>query len=300
MSGAEPAVEPARLRVGCPVWAHAAWKGGFFTAGARRQEFLPQYASVFGAAEANPTFYGLPSRETVARWSVEAPPDFRFCFKFPRTITHDRQLRDAGRETDEFLERLAPLGARLGSFFLQLHSSFGAARLDMLGGYLRKLPATFSYAVEVRAPEFFDAGPAERALDALLAEAGVDRVNFDTRGLFASLADDEFTRDAKRKKPRVPLRTTVTARRPFVRFVGDPEIPRNAPLLDAWADVIAGWLRRGLQPYFFTHHPDDTLAPALARDFQGRVQARYPAAGNPPAWPAEIEAGRAMRQLELL
>ena len=36
MSGAEPAVEPARLRVGCPVWAHAAWKGGFFTAGARR------------------------------------------------------------------------------------------------------------------------------------------------------------------------------------------------------------------------------------------------------------------------
>lgn len=300
MSGAESAGEPVRLRVGCPVWAHAAWKGSFFTKDARREEFLPQYASVFGAAEANPTFYGLPSRETVARWSAEAPPDFRFCFKFPRTITHDRQLRDAGRETDEFLERLAPLGARLGPFFLQLHSSFGAARLEVLGSYLRNLPVTFSYAVEVRAPEFFDAGPTERALDGLLADVGVDRVNFDTRGLFASVADDEFTCDAKRKKPRVPLRTTVTARRPFVRFVGDPEVPRNAALLDAWADVVAGWLQRGLQPYFFTHHPDDTLAPALARDFQGRVQVRYPAAGNPPSWPAEIDAACSTRQLELL
>ncbi len=125
-------------------------------------------------------------------------------------------------------------------------------------------------------------------------------MNFDTRGLFASVADDEFTCDAKRKKPRVPLRTTVTARRPFVRFVGDPEVPRNAALLDAWADVVAGWLQRGLQPYFFTHHPDDTLAPTLARDFQRRVQVRYPAAGNPPSWPAEIDAARSTRQLELL
>ena len=54
-----------RLRVGCPVWAHAAWRGRFFTAEARREEFLPQYASVFGAAEANPTFYGLPAAATV-------------------------------------------------------------------------------------------------------------------------------------------------------------------------------------------------------------------------------------------
>jgi uncharacterized protein YecE (DUF72 family) len=290
----------ARSRVGCPVWAHAEWRGRFFTQDARREDFLPQYASVFGAAEANPTFYGLPSRETVARWAAEAPPEFRFCFKFPRAITHERQLSGAERETEEFLERLAPLGSRLGPFFLQLHASFGVSRLDVLGKYLRGLPRGFSYAVEVRATEFFDDGAAERAVDALLTELGVDRVNFDTRGLFASVAEDEFTRDAKRKKPRVPLRTTVTGKRPFVRFVGDPEIARNAALLDAWADVVTAWLQRGLSPYFFTHHPDDTEAPALARDFQGRVHARFPMAPRPAEWPAEREAARAARQLELL
>jgi uncharacterized protein YecE (DUF72 family) len=290
----------ARLRLGCPVWAHAAWRGRFFTGNALREEFLPQYASVFGAAEANPTFYGLPSRETVARWTAEAPPDFRFCFKFPRTITHERQLAGAERETDEFLGRLAPLGCRLGPFFLQLHASFGAARLDVLGKYLRGLPRDLTYAVEVRAAEFFAEGAAERDLDALLTELGVDRVNFDTRGLFASVAEDEFTRDAKRRKPRVPLRTTVTGKRPFVRFVGDPEIARNAALLDGWADVVAGWLRRGLSPCFFTHHPDDTQAPDLARDFQGRVHVRFTEVPRPAQWPAEREAVPGARQLELL
>ena len=300
MSGGAAKAEAGNLRVGCPVWAHAAWRGRFFTRDARREDFLPQYASVFGAAEANPTFYGLPAKETVTRWTAEAPADFRFCFKFPRAITHDRQLLGAERETQEFLGRLAPLGCRLGPFFLQLHASFGADRLDRLGKYLRGLPRDFTYAVEVRAVEFFSEGGAERDLDALLTELGVDRVNFDTRGLFASVAEDEFTRDAKRKKPRVPPRTTVTGRRPFVRFVGDPEIPRNAVILDAWADVVAGWLQRGLCPYFFTHHPDDTEAPALARDFQNRVHTRFSGVPRPAEWPAEREASQAARQLELL
>lgn len=294
------ATSGAILRVGCPVWAHAAWRGRFFTRDARREDFLPQYASVFGATEANPTFYGLPSRETVTRWTAEAPEDFRFCFKFPRAITHDRQLAGARLETGDFLGRLAPLGSRLGPFFLQLHASFGAPRLDVLEKYLQALPRDFSYAVEVRAAEFFAGGAAERALDSLLTDMGVDRVNFDTRGLFASVAGDRFTLDAKRKKPRVPWRTTITGKRPFVRFVGDPDIPRNAAILDAWADVVAGWLRQGLSPFFFTHHPDDTEAPGLARDFQRRVHERFPSVPRPPEWPAEREAGPAPRQLELL
>lgn len=298
VSGAA-AVNDARLRIGCPVWAHAAWRGRFFTAAARREDFLPQYASVYGAAEANPTFYGLPSAATVARWSEEAPEDFRFCFKFPRTITHECRLVGAERETAEFLGRLAPLGGRLGPFFLQVHASFGAAQLRDLATYLAVLPREFSYAVEVRAPEFFAGGAEERDLDALLAEQGVDRVNFDTRGLFSSVATDEFTLDARRKKPRVPLRTTVTGKRPFVRFVGDPEVPRNAALLDAWAVVVADWLRSGLSPYFFTHHPDDTEAPGLARDFQRRVHAVCPEAGAPAPWPAEREVPVDSGQMDL-
>jgi uncharacterized protein YecE (DUF72 family) len=298
---------PAKLYLGCPVWAHAPWRGTFFTAGARREDFLPQYASVFGTTEGNATFYGLPSRETVARWAAEAPDAFRFCWKFPRTITHELQLAGAEAATREFLDRMAPLarstgsgqGSRLGPFFLQLHQSFGPERLRDLENYLRALPAEFSYAVEVRAPEFFAGGAAEHALDALLGERGIDRVIFDTRGLFASRATDELTLDAQRRKPRVPVRLTATGPRPFVRFVGDPEIERNDAALRAWAGVVARWIGEGRTPFFFTHHPDDTFAPALARRFQAFAHEASPAVPPPPAWPAEQEAPAA-RQLELL
>lgn len=289
----------ARVYLGCPVWAHAPWVGKFFTTDARREDFLPQYASVFGTAEGNATFYGLPSADTVRKWAAEAPADFRFAFKFPRAITHDRRLAGAEAETRELFARLAPLGERLGPFFLQLHQSFGARELPVLAAYLDALPKEFAYAVEVRASEFFAAGEDERAFDALLVERGVDRVNFDTRGLFASKADDEHSLDAKRKKPRVPVRFTATGRRPFVRFVGDPHVPANRAVLSEWAGVVARWIEEGRTPYFFTHHPDDAHAPALARLFQELLHERTAAVPEPALWPIERERARQPRQLGL-
>lgn len=289
----------SRVYIGCPVWAHAPWVGKFFTRDARREHFLPQYASVFGAAEGNATFHGLPTAETVRKWRAEAPADFRFAFKFPRTISHERRLVGAGAETGEFFARLAPLGERLGPFFLQVHQSFGAEDLPVLAAYLDGLPKEFGYAVEVRAPEFFDGGAAERAVDDLLAKRGVDRVVFDTRGLFAAKGDDELTVDAKRRKPRVPVRFTATGRRPFVRFVGDPHVVANARWLGEWAGQVATWIAEGRTPYFFTHHPDDAHAPALGRMFQQLLHERCAAVPEPPAWPCERERASEPEQLGL-
>ena len=284
--------------LGCPVWAHDPWRGTFFTRTARREEFLPQYASVFHTAEGNTTFYGLPAAETVARWAAEAPAHFRFCFKFPREISHERQLVGAEAETRRFFERLAPLADRCGPFFLQLHESFGRKRLEVLRAYLASLPREFVYAVEVRHPEFFDGAEHERALDAVLGEVNAERVNFDTRALFAATARDEATVAAQRRKPRVPVRFTAIGQRPFVRFVGNPELVRNDVVLDGWAGVVARWIAEGRTPFFFVHHPDDAGAPALGRHLHEKVRALTAAVGAPPAWPAELEP-RAPAQLDL-
>lgn len=288
-------------RIGCPVWAHEPWVGRFFTIEARREDYLPQYARVFGTAEGNATFYGLPSAGTVARWRAEAPADFRFCLKFPRSISHDAQLMAGGAgdgdETKRFFERVAPLGERLGPFFLQLHASFDARRLPVLAAFLDALPREFAYAVEVRHADFFDGAAHERALDALLGERGADRVIFDTRGLFASKTTDAAALDAKRRKPRVPVRFTATGRHPFVRFVGDPEVGKNDGALAAWAEVAARWIGEGREPYFFTHHPDDVHAPELGRRFQRMLHGLVPDKVPPPAaWPCEA-APRQPRQL---
>lgn len=283
------ALPPPVLRIGCPMWAHEPWRGTLFTRGARREDYLPQYASVLGTAEGNASFYGLPSRETVARWVEEAPASFRFCWKFPRTITHDLQLVGAEAATQEFFERLAPLGERLGPFFLQLHSSYNLSRLRELEAYLRTLPPHYRYAAEVRHPEFFDGGEGERTIDALLRSCRVERVNFDTTAVFASTAQDEATLDARRRKPRVPRRTIALGRTPFVRFVGDGDLVRNDAAIAAWADVVARWLGEGRSPYFFVHTPDDLCAPELARRFQAAVHARFPGVPPPPPWPGESE-----------
>jgi uncharacterized protein YecE (DUF72 family) len=282
--------------IGCPVWAHAPWVGRFFSREARREDFLPQYASVFNTAEGNATFYGIPKPDTVLKWREDSPDGFRFCFKFPKTISHGRQLQGAGALVAEFLTRMEPLGARLGPFFLQLEAGFGPAKLPILEEFLKALPRAHRYAVEVRHPDFFAGGEPERAFEAVLGRHGANRVLFDTTGLFASGADDASTREAQGKKPRVPLRESATAQEPFVRFVGDMDVERNRPALEAWADRLAAWIAQGRTPYFFTHHPDEAHAPELGRMLQKALHERLPSLPPPPAWPLDRAAG----QLSLL
>ena len=247
--------------IGCPVWAHAPWVGRFFKADTRRDDYLRQYSGVFNTAEGNATFYGIPKPDTVFRWKEDAGAGFRFCFKFPRVVSHERQLIGAEIELAEFLGRLEPLGDKLGPFFLQLAPDFGVDRLPVLDRFLGTLSSDFRYAVEVRHPDFFDGGEREARFEALLRRRNVDRVIFDTRGLFASDANDPSSLDAKRKKPRVPIRYSATGEHPFIRFVGDPVVARNDAALAQWAKQLAIWLSEGKSPFFFTHHPDEAFAP---------------------------------------
>jgi uncharacterized protein YecE (DUF72 family) len=289
----------AVVRIGCPGWAYPPWVGTFFTSDARREDLLRQYATVFATAEGNTSFYALPTAESIRRWAAEAPADFRFCFKFPRTISHDKRLVDAAAETREFLERVAPLGGRLGAFFLQVHHSFDRKELPALAAYLRSLPAEHRYAVEVRHADFFDHGEGEHALDDLLASLGVERVNFDTRGLFAARPEHEAIRVAQGRKPRLAFRATALTPEPFVRFVGDLNVENDRALLAGWAHCFAKWIAEGRRPSFFAHHPDDLHAPAVGRLFQQLLHERCPQVPPPPAWPIERERAERGEQLGL-
>lgn len=284
------------LRLGCPMWGLKSWVGSFFPAGAKPRDFLALYSRRLATVEGNTTFYGIPDPETVERWRDETPPGFHFCLKFPQAISHRRRLRGAEAETAEFLDRLGRLGERCGPAFLQLPPSFGASQLPVLSAYLDSLPPDFRYAVEVRHPDFFG-GPDETALDEMLAERGVARVLFDVRGLRSATPDDEATASAQARKPDVPARFTRTAPFAFVRFIGHPTVAANAPLLDEWADRVAGWLASGDDVYFFLHSPDDFYAPALAREFHAQVAARHPV---PPLPPWGDEPPEAPTQLSLL
>ncbi|MGH2544812.1 MAG: DUF72 domain-containing protein [Ardenticatenaceae bacterium] len=284
--------------LGCPIWANKAWVGELFTSDARPSHFLRQYASVFNTVEGNTTFYGIPTATTVARWRGETLPDFRFCFKFPRIISHEKRLSNAQAETEHFLNVLAPLGERLGPFFLQLPPSFGPEELPALDLYLQGLSSDFQYAVEVRHPAFFAGGADEERLNGLLTSLQSDRVLFDTRGLRAAGASDPLTRAAQRRKPDLPVHIIATGSRPFVRYVAHPEVGANLSLLAEWAATFEEWIHAGRTPFIFMHAPDDFYAPRLARHFHRLLSTRV-AVGTLPPWPAEAEAPPA-EQLPLL
>jgi uncharacterized protein YecE (DUF72 family) len=279
-------MQSAHYYLGCPIWAFRGWVGSLYRAGSRADDWLSQYASVFGAVEGNGTFYGLPDTATVERWRASTPERFRFCFKLPKRITHERMLRGCERELAEFLRRLEPLGARLGPFMIQLPAQLGPADLPALDGFLRGLPAALRFAVELRHPAFFRATRAAREADALLAERGVERVVLDARALRAGPADHPDVVAALHVKPDLPLPARIDGAQPIVRFIAHPLSEVDEPSLARWAQTLAGWIAAGRSPYFMVHCANNLHAPRLARRAHELLATQAPV--DPlPAWPGE-------------
>ena len=86
-------------------------------------------------------------RTELARGSARWVP---FAAKFPKEITHDRNLVGAEAEAENFLHTMAELGDRLGPLLLQLPPSFDVEGMGVLEDFLKRLPEGFRYAVEVR------------------------------------------------------------------------------------------------------------------------------------------------------
>src|SRR5215510_12336751 len=169
--------------LGCPGWGVKTWVGRLFPSSTRPTEFLERYARVFNTVEGNTTFYALPERDVVERWRDQVPDDFRFCFKFPREITHDKLLIDGAAEVATFLDRIAPLGDKLGTLFLQLPPRFDGTQLPRLRAFLAALPGGFDYAVELRHEAFFREGRDQTEMLDLLRDRRIDLVTMDTRGI---------------------------------------------------------------------------------------------------------------------
>ena len=272
--------------LGCPFWGFKDWVGRFYTRDAKPRDYLAQYASVFGTVEGNTTFYSLPSADAVARWRDSTPPDFRFSFKLPRRVTHELGLEHAGDATYEFLDRLAPLGERLGPFLLQLPPSFGPPRLGVLDAFLRSLPVGLDVAVELRHPAFYDPPSAMALADELLMACGAERAIMDTRGLRSGDGEHPDVLAARHKKPNLPVIPAALGRHPYVRFVGHPEPEVNEPFVRELAGAVASWIADGRDPYIMIHCPNNVHAPPLARRLHDLVS-QLRDVGELPVFPAD-------------
>lgn len=282
--------------LGCPLWAEPAWRGALYSSDADADQRLHEYARVFGAVEGNTTFYALPALDTVRRWASLLPETFHFCAKLPREVSHGGRLDAGHTELSRFFTHMAPLEQRLGPVWLQLPASVGPYQLDQLETFLDALPGDYRYAVEVRHPDFFRKDDNERRLNRLLHQRGIERIMFDSRGLFASRDTDPATLDAQQKKPRLPVHAIALAQQPTVRFIAGLDNRQSLRWLEPWVDKCAQWLEEGRSPTLFMHTPDNRLAPELARLFHARLAQRLPELPAMLPWAGELEQQQAPLQ----
>ncbi|PMY39917.1 hypothetical protein C1Y35_11745 [Pseudomonas sp. GW456-L14] len=280
--------------LGCPSWSENAWREYLYPESARPTDFLGLYCQVFNAVEGNTTFYARPAEATVQRWAQTMPEHFRFTAKFPGDISHGGDLREQLGAAESFLQLLSPLGERVSPLWLQLPASFTPQRLAELAGFIDGLERPL--AVEVRHRDFFAKGDAERMLNRLLLDRGVERICLDPRALFSCTSSEPSVLHAQSKKPKVPPRPAAFTQFPQVRFIGHSELEANDPFLVPWIDKVAGWIEEGRTPYIFLHTADNRLAAELARRFHARLMERLPGL---PALP-ELYREPAAEQLGLL
>ncbi len=260
------------FRLGCAVWGYKDWVGDLFPPGSRNNEFLALYSRRLTSVEGNTTFYATPNPDVVQRWAAETPEDFEFCFKLPRAVSHAGTLAAQLETTRAFVERLEPLGPRLGPFFLQLPPGYGPERMRDLERWLAAWPPEQRVAVEVRHDDWYEP-PHEQALIELLASHRAGRVVMDVRPLSAGPlpgADADLVA-ARDRKPDVPMHPVVSADFALVRYIGHPTPELNDPLLGEWAERVAQWLADGIAVSFFCHCPDERQSPGLCRAFQHRL-----------------------------
>jgi uncharacterized protein YecE (DUF72 family) len=256
--------------LGCAVWAYKNWVGDLFPPGSRSADFLSLYSRRFPTVEGNTTFYAIPDSKTIHRWRDQTPAEFKFCLKFPRSITHQGRLKPQIPAALNFIKKMHSLDNRLGPFFAQLPPSYSPEFMEDLSDFLQALSVQKTQlALEVRHPDWF-AEPHASTLNQFLETLGIGRVLLDTRPIY--LGEDDPQLYSERRKPQLPVQFHLTSSFSLVRFISHPTLSLNQQFLEEWMIQINKWLSQGTQIYFFVHCPIEDHSPRTARHFQSLLE----------------------------
>ncbi len=254
------------FRIGLALWGYKDWVGELFPPKSRSTHFLKLYGQRFATVEGNTTFYSVPDAETVQRWVAETPPEFRFCPKLPRAITHQGELMPQMDTALAFLERMEGLGDRLGTIFAQLPPAYSPQQIEDLAAFVKAWPGDRApLALEVRHLDWFRED-FRLELTLLLSQTETGRVILDTRPIYDCPDDPQVA--SERKKPRLPVQPIATSNICLVRYISHPDPDLNIVYLQEWTAQVAIWLEQGKQVYFFVHCPLEERSPTNAQQVQ--------------------------------
>jgi len=154
----------ARVLVGCSGWQYRDWRGVLYPDRCPQRDWLEVYARTFATVEVNSSFYRLPRRDAVARWTTQVGPGFVFTVKVSRYLTHIKRLTTVAEGMPRLAERIEPIAERgcLGPLLWQLPPNFKRDD-ERLANALADLPPG-RHAFEFREKSWF-AEPVYELLD---------------------------------------------------------------------------------------------------------------------------------------
>jgi len=229
-------------RVGTSGFVYPHWKGAFYPEDLPQKRWFAHYATRFSTVEVNNTFYRLPSEDVVRAWRDQAPEGFVYAFKASRYLTHRKKLLPGGSHPDalrDFVERLLPLGDKLGPLLFQLPPQMRKDVPRLRAFLVRLPPRELRYVFEFRHPSWHD----DEVYD-LLGEHGVALCLHDWK-------DAPTPHDV------------VTARTVYVRFHG-VEHPYagwyTGRRLRAWVPRVSRWRAAGHDVYLYFNNDEAAYA----------------------------------------
>lgn len=281
-----------RIYFGTSSWKYEGWLGqiysyerylsrGRFSKRHFEQHCLREYAETFPMVCGDFSFYQFPTPAFWKQLFDSAPQQLQFSFKIPEEITvprfpsHPRYGARAGRKNDSFLDLrlldesflrlLAPYQARVPLLIFEFGAACGEIFEPMefaerLHRFLRALPKTFRYAVEVRDAAFLE----EPSHLRVLKEEGVAHV-FNAWTKMPALAN-QLQQESAFTADFTVVRALLKAGRSYEQAVASFSPYRSIQEPDpgsrqAIRDIIVRCVRRGEPAYIYVNNRLEGNAP---------------------------------------
>lgn len=282
------------IYVGTCGFAYKDWLGSFYPATARQEEMLPYYASCFPAVEIDASYYGVLSAQTVERMNARTPPEFRFCFKVPQTVSHPPQagLARVHGDAEEFVRSVAPIvqAGKFGCALIQFPNGFRPnARTEQYVRAAVEALAPLRLVAEFRNREWQTAQYYRMLAELRVGWCNVDMPDYETlmRPSSDVCGDIAYVRFHGRNAAAWWTGTNVT------RY----EYDYTAEELVPWTDRIADMQERADSTFaFFNNHARGNaarnaglFADLLRERYGDAADAVIPARSHPPEQPSLFE-----------
>ena len=242
-------INQPKIYIGSSSWGHTSWVGNVYPPKTPATKFRNIYPNYFNAAELNATHYKIYSPEIISNWAESARgKDFKFCPKFPQSISHFSGFNNVEDFTNGFIESISTFEELLGPAFLQVSEHFSPQKIDSLLGYLKTLPKDLDVFVELRHSEWFRRS---EELFPLFQQLGKGLVITDTPG----------RRDC--------AHLCLTVPKLMLRFVSNQDHATTFLRIQAWVERISSWIDNGLEEvYIFIHPNSEEVIPSLIENWR--------------------------------